>query len=113
MLASNAVHSTLAALRMGTGYAYLYVPEAIEDAVRKLSPNIIVRRFGTDYISDGDFGSIKEQMAKMDAVVIGMGIGRNTETLAMASQIIGHAVSLGKKIVIDADAIYSVKRGSR
>ena len=112
-LASNAVHSTLAALRMGTGYAYLYVPGAIEDAVRALSPNIIVRSFGTDYISDGDFEVIRGQMANMDAVVIGMGIGRNEDTLRMASRIIDRAVSLGKKTVIDADAIYAVKRCGR
>lgn len=109
VLAAAAVYNTLAALRMGTGYAYLYVPETIEDAVRALSPNIIVRRFGKDSIADGDFGIVKEQISKMDAVVIGMGIGRDDETLGMASQMIDCAVSLGKKIVIDADAIYAVK----
>lgn len=113
VLAARAVYSTLAALRMGTGYAYLYVPEAVEDAVRKLSPNIIVRRFGKESIADGDLEQLRKQMGGMDAVVIGMGIGRDDDTLAMSSQLIGCAAELGKKVVIDADAIYSVKGGCK
>ncbi|VVB76626.1 ADP-dependent (S)-NAD(P)H-hydrate dehydratase [uncultured archaeon] len=113
VLAANAVYNALAALRMGTGYVHLYVPAAIEDAARRLSPNVIVRRFGTDYISDGDFESVKEAVKKADAVIIGMGIGRDESTLDMAARIIDTAVAEGKKIVIDADAIYAVKRAQR
>jgi NAD(P)H-hydrate epimerase len=113
VLTSSAVYSTLAALRTGTGYAYLCVPEAIEDAVRNLSPNTIVRRFGSESIADGDFGFAREQMARSDAVVIGMGIGRSEETLGMAARIIDAAVALKKKVVIDADAIRSLKHGRR
>ena len=113
VLASNAVYSTLAAMRMGTGYAYLYVPGAIEEAVRALSANIIVKRFGGESIADGDFELIRKDIAKMDVVVIGMGIGRSEGTLKMAAQVIDLAVSFDKKIVVDADAIRSLKHGHR
>lgn len=108
-LASSAVQCTLASLRIGTGYAYLLVPGSIEAAVRRLSPNVIVRTFGTEDISDGDVALAKEMAAKADAVVIGMGIGRGPSALRMAARIIGIAVKAGKKVVVDADAIYAVK----
>jgi NAD(P)H-hydrate repair Nnr-like enzyme with NAD(P)H-hydrate dehydratase domain len=94
VLAANAVHSTLAALRIGTGYAYLFVPKAIEAAVRKLSPNIIVREFGTDYISDGDMGLRKKELERIDALVIGMGIGRNEKSVRMGQDAVRYHVSL-------------------
>ena len=108
-LAANAAYNTLAALRIGTGYAFLYVPGCILDPVRRLSPSLIVRPFGRKGIGQGSLGSIKEAVSKANAVVIGMGIGRDDRTLRMAAKIIGHAKSLDRKIVIDADAIYSLK----
>lgn len=109
VLASSAAFNTLAALRMGTGYALLYVPKSILTPVRKLSPNLIVRAFGRRSIGEGSFASIREAVRKADSVVIGMGIGREKKTLRMAARIIRYAISLKKGTVIDADAIYSVR----
>lgn len=108
-LSSNAVYSTLAALRVGIGYAYLYVPASIINPIRALSPSIIVRRFGGYYISSGNLQVLKKQLVNVDTVVIGMGLGRNPGTIKMAAKIIDYAVRAGKKVVIDADALYSVR----
>jgi ADP-dependent NAD(P)H-hydrate dehydratase / NAD(P)H-hydrate epimerase len=113
VLASNAAYNTLAALRIGIGYALLYVPSSIENPVRKLSPSIIVRTFGRRNIGEGNFASIKEAIRRSDAIVIGMGIGREAKTLRMAARIIGYAKSIDKKIVIDADAIYALRHLER
>jgi NAD(P)H-hydrate epimerase len=113
VLASNAVYSTLAALRMGTGYAYLCVPGAIEGEVRALSANIIVKRFGTETIADGDFAAMERDIGRMSTIVIGMGIGRKEGALRMADRIIESAIAQGKKVVVDADAIYALRRGHK
>jgi NAD(P)H-hydrate epimerase len=113
VLASNAAYNTLAALRIGTGYAFLYVPKAILAPARKLSPSLIVVPFGKDNIGQGNFNAIKSAIQKADSLVIGMGIGRKPSTLKMASRIISYAIKLNKKIVVDADAIYSIKRLGR
>lgn len=113
VLASNAAYNTLASLRMGTGYVFLYVPKSILNPVRRLSPSLIVRQFGRDNIGQGDFNEIKRAIQRSDSLVIGMGIGRKPAALKMASRIIRYAIKLGKKIVIDADAIYSVKSAGK
>ncbi len=110
VLASNAVYSTLASLRIGTGYGFLYVPKVIEQAARILSPNLIVRRFGSDYISDGDLSQLDEDIDKTDSIVIGMGLGRNKEVLAASAKIIKNAIAMRKKMVVDADALFSIKQ---
>jgi len=112
-LASNAAYNTLAALRIGIGYAFLYVPKAILTPVRKLSPSLIAVPFGEDNIGQGNFNAIKKAIQKADAIVIGMGIGRKPSTLKMTSRIISYAIKLNKKIVVDADAIYSIKHMGR
>ena len=103
VLASSAAQSALASLRVGTGYAYLYVPESIEPAVRAISPNLVVKRLGTDYLSDGDLKPVLDAIARTEC------IGREEAVLKAAAKIIDRAGELKKKIVIDADALYAVK----
>ena len=109
VLASNTAYNTLAALRIGVGYAYLYVPSSIINSVRVLSPTLIIRKFGRNDIGDGNFAALKKQLEKVDSVVIGMGLGRRVSTLRMSAKIIDYAVRSGKKVVVDADAIYSIR----
>ena len=109
ILASLAVQQSLASLRIGTGYVVLHVPRAIADAARAPSPNVIVKPFGKNNIGSGKFEEVRESIDKADAVVIGPGMGRKPHTLGMAARIIKYAVDTKKKVVVDADAIYSVK----
>ena len=98
---------------MGAGYAVLLVPEKIKDLSRKVSPNLIVKPFGNETIGEGDFEEVKTQIEKSDSIAIGMGIGRSEESLEMARKIIDYAVSKGKKLVVDADAIYAIGKAAR
>ncbi|MCL5427966.1 MAG: NAD(P)H-hydrate dehydratase [Candidatus Marsarchaeota archaeon] len=112
-LAANAAYNALAALRVGIGYVYLYVPASIINPVRALSPSTIVKAFGRRGIGGGSLAEIRAQLERVDAVVIGMGLGRGRPSLRMASKIIGFAVAGGKKAVVDADAIYAVRDAGR
>ncbi len=108
ILAARAVASTIAALRIGTGYAVLCVPSSIEPFARKLSPNTIIRAVGEGHIGRDALAKLKESIGRADSLAIGMGIGRRKETMMAVGSIVGYAIALGKKVVVDADAIYAV-----
>ena len=112
-LASNAAYNLLASLRTGAGYAKVYVPESVKDAVRKVSPNTIVRSFGDESFTDQSVRIIEREMSRANAVVLGMGIGRSKETLDAVRETINIAHRLGKKLVVDADAIYAVDKKAK
>ncbi len=109
VLASLAVSQSLASLRIGVGYVVLYVPESILDAARKLSPDVIIRQFGKVNIGEGRLKDISESLEKADVVIIGPGIGREKRSLEISARIIDYAIKHDKKVVIDADAIYSLR----
>ncbi len=109
VLASLSVSHSLAALRIGIGYVVLYVPKSILNVARKLSPNVIIRQFGIDNIGEGSLRDVYESIEKADVIIIGTGIGRKKSSLNSSARIIDYAIAHDKKVVVDADAIYSVK----
>ncbi len=106
-LASGAALNMLSALRIGSGYVVAEVPGSILDLVRGVSPNIIVRRCGSERIEFTE--ALKSEIKKADAIAIGMGIGREGDSLLSASRIIKYASSMKKSLIIDADAIHALK----
>ncbi|MEM0146836.1 MAG: NAD(P)H-hydrate dehydratase [Candidatus Micrarchaeaceae archaeon] len=107
-LAADAAYNTLASLRIGSGYAVLLVPERIKDIARQTSPNLIVKSMGISRIGEGSADLAYAELEKADAIAIGPGIGKDADTLDVAAKIIRKAMSLKKKVVIDADAIDAV-----
>lgn len=110
ILSARAVASALAALRIGTGYAVLCVPEAIAPFARRLSPNIIVKEVGGRRIGRGALRKLEKNIGRADAIAIGMGMGREEETLDAVKEIAEYSIDNGKKLVLDADSAYAVKR---
>ena len=102
-LAVNAAYASLAALRSSAGYVVTYVPDTVIDSVRAVSPNIIVKR-----LEQSNMENIKRDIEKCDSIAIGMGMGREESGQRLASEIIRTATGLGKKIVVDADALYAI-----
>ena len=108
-LAYSASYAMLAALRSGAGYVSAFVPESAVLANRRVSPNVIVRAFSGDALSERDVEPISKAVAHFDSVVIGPGLGRDEESLSAANNIIRATQKLGKSLVIDADAITAIK----
>ncbi|MGC8676031.1 MAG: NAD(P)H-hydrate epimerase, partial [Candidatus Micrarchaeia archaeon] len=109
LLAANAAANALASLRTASGYVKLYVPKAISAFARSESPNIIVGELGNERIGEGNISTLEKDIGRCNAIAIGMGIGRQEDTLEAAAKIISKAVALGKKVVVDADAIYALR----
>ncbi len=108
VMSANAAYNTLAALRAGAGYVVLLVPNKLINVARKISPNLIVKGAGEEYIED--FESVKHEIDKSNVIGIGMGIGRKDSTLNAIKKIVKYSVSKNKRIIIDADALYALKR---
>ncbi|MDE1860107.1 MAG: NAD(P)H-hydrate dehydratase [Candidatus Micrarchaeota archaeon] len=105
-MASLAAYGTLAALRVGAGYAKTYVPEAMAGAVRASSPNIIVSSCGKGIALTND---MKKDISRTDAVVIGMGMESARASETASRRIILYCQSRGIKTIVDAGAIASLR----
>ena len=112
-LASMAASNTIAALRTGAGYAITCVPKSIALAVRKTSPNIIVKALSGKNLNAKDFETLMSVSRRSNAIVIGPGLGREKGTLKTIARFIDYTSRAGKRIVIDADALYAISSTKR
>ncbi len=93
--------SAMAALRAGADIVTVAAPKAAARTISGYSPNLIVQQLSADHLCPEDIPVLKEQIARHDVVVMGMGLGRHAETTAALAEII----PLCEKTVIDADAL--------
>jgi len=93
--------SAMAALRSGADVVTVATPKIAAKTISCFSPNLIVQPLSSDHLCPEDLGILKGQISRHDVVVMGMGLGRHPETLAVLEGII----PLCKKAVIDADAL--------
>ena len=96
--------AAMGALRTGAGLTFLGVPESIYEieAVKLNEPVVFPLpdqdgKFGADAIPE-----ILERLPKMDAVLIGPGLGQSEETLAVVKSVLENAQC---PVVLDADGI--------
>lgn len=93
--------AALGALRAGADIVTVAAPRNVADIVASFSPNLIVRALSGDRLNEDDIPVISELIKKHDAVVVGMGLGTDRETIKAIEKI----VPLCGKAVIDADAL--------
>jgi len=67
--------SASAALRSGVDLAYLCVPQKNVDAVRSLSPDIIVIPRPDTKLTVGSVNKLLKWLPKVDSIVVGPGLG--------------------------------------
>ena len=109
VLVSNAAYMTLAAMRVGTGYAVTCVPKSILSPVRKLSPNLIVRPLSGENLNSRDLQELKGEAQRANCIVMGPGLGRSRATVKTIARLIAYCLKLEKRLLIDADAILAVR----
>ena len=118
--------SGLAALRTGCDLVFILTPKRVARAITSfspllitpdrlakdiavLSPNLIVRELShEDHLVAEDFEIIEEYLPKVDAVVIGPGLGSEKSTMDTIERVILRCAKMNKRMVIDADAIQVV-----
>ncbi len=95
-----AILSAKAALKTGAGYVCLSVPISLAAAIHTALPEVVV--IGRDR------DAIVEKAAWADAILIGCGLGRDTEVIHFFTQLLSRPEIHDKKLVLDADALYAL-----
>ena len=96
--------SAMGALRSGAGLVYLGVPESIYaiEAVKLNEPVVFPLPDEGGKMSEKAVPEILERLGKMDAVLMGCGMGMSTGTLAVLEAVLKNAKC---PVVLDADGI--------
>jgi NAD(P)H-hydrate epimerase len=95
----------LAGLRTGAGLVVIAAPTSVAATIRGYSPNLIVHSLSSNVVSVRDVDKLSELLASSDAMVLGPGIGLNSETMEAIPPIVEMAAQAKKPLLIDADAI--------
>lgn len=100
--------AALGALRTGSGLVYLGVPECIYaiEAIKLLEPIVFPLPDHDGMLSYTAIEEIAKILDRMDAVLIGPGIGRSVGTERVLTWLLQH---FDRPIVIDADGIYLLR----
>ena len=97
--------SALAALKAGADLTFIIAPESVAPIISSYSPNLIVRRIPGRNLNVKGLDVIKELIGKVNAVVLGPGIGLAEETKEAVKKILPLIIRADKPVVIDADAL--------
>lgn len=104
-LAANSV------LRSGAGSCFLAFPKSIKNiALEKLESPVIFpfEDSGKEYISQENILELNEKINWADAIAIGPGLGRNSETVKFVHNLLNEFAV--KKMVVDADALFAISK---
>lgn len=101
--------AALGSLRSGAGLVYLAVPECIYDieAVKLTEPIVLPMADRDGTFSTDAVDGVRALLTKMDAVLIGPGLGQSEGTLAVLIEVITH---YSGPVVVDADGINLLSR---
>lgn len=91
----------LAALKSGADLVTVTVPMSVAETVASYSPNLIVRKLSSEILCPDDFSILVDLINSHDVVVMGMGLGRATETMETVRKILPFC----RKAVLDADIL--------
>lgn len=97
--------AALAALRTGCDLVTVAAPERAANITASLSPDLITEPFNGHAFNNWHTHSVLELATQFDAVVIGGGLGRRSETITFVQNFLSR---LNKPCVIDADALHAV-----
>ena len=97
--------NALAALRSGCDLVTIAAPQRSANIVASFSPDLITHPLKGDYLTNHHVKYLINLSKKMDAVVIGGGLGRNKQTLKAVDN---YLKKTKIPAVVDADAIHAV-----
>ena len=97
-----------AALRTGVDLSIVMAPRDVARDIRAHDPSIIAIPLDGDYLMLNHVDQIMEQVGKSHVIAIGPGLGLREETMKAVVELVSRAIDVGKKVVIDADAIKAI-----
>jgi len=102
-------YSSLTGINFGIDLVITYVPEVVGDVIRSYSPNMIVRTNPGNWLNTDSLKEISELIEWSNAIVIGPGLGQQTETKELLIMLLEKMNIENKNYILDADALKLVK----
>lgn len=100
------IYASLAASYL-SDLVYVASPKKCSKVIKSYSPDMIVFPTEKDHFIHEDIELLKNLSEKADSILLGVGIGRDPETVETVLEFM-KGVSC-KKIIIDADGLYAIK----
>lgn len=97
--------SALAAMRVGVDVVRIATPKRSFAAIASMTPNFIMHQLPGDVLQEKDVKDLLELTKKVDAVLIGPGLGTADETMAAVREFV---LRCKKPMVVDADGITAI-----
>ncbi len=99
-------YAGMAAYRSGADLVHVAAPAAAAAVLRTWGPDLLIHdACPGDHCTNGAKETVRALLARVDAVVIGPGLGTNPETRTVARTIIEDACKAGISVVVDADGL--------
>ncbi|MEM1551854.1 MAG: NAD(P)H-hydrate dehydratase [Candidatus Bathyarchaeia archaeon] len=95
----------LAALRTGVDLAYVAAPHKTAHDIAALTPDLITIKLDGEHLNMGNIPALKTFVEKVDAVVVGPGLGLHAETRPAVKALIEAMEGAGKPLLLDADGL--------
>ena len=102
-------YSSMTAIHFGCDLVITYVPEVISNILRSYSLDLIVRSNPGEWLNMDSFEEIKRLIDWADCILIGPGLGTESQTEKLLVALLGILVENKKKFVLDADALKLIK----
>jgi len=97
----------MAAYATGVDLVYVAAPDSVAHVVAGFSPSLITVKLKGSRLNPKNIGKLGSLYEKIDAAVIGPGLGLHTETEDAVMEIIGELEERKIPVLIDADALKS------
>ena len=95
----------LAAYRTGTDLVFVAAPEKTAYAISAISPNLISIKLPGESLALAHIRTLREQIEKATAIVVGPGLGQSVKMIAAIRRILPMIRESKKPLLIDADAL--------
>ena len=97
--------AAMAALRTGVDIVAVAAPEKTASVISAMSPALITVKLKGKHLNQGNLSELGEQLGSATAVVLGPGLGLNSETQEAVKQIVEQLEEKGKPLLLDADGL--------
>jgi len=93
------------AMRTGADLAYVAAPAKTAHAISSMSPDLITIKLEGEHLNAKNLPELKRHFRKVDAVVIGPGLGLHAETGRAVKALVDAVEESGKPLLLDADGL--------
>ena len=97
--------AAMAALRTGVDIITVAAPEKTATVISSMSPALITIKLKGKHLNPSNLSQLSEQLDSATAIVLGPGLGLNSETKEATQQIIEQLEERGTSLLLDADGL--------